>query len=79
MKIRLSSLTKLLEMICGNEPFSYFPYRSSSLMSSMQNQINNKNHSFEVYLLTSYNFVGVIFFITVAKFTDSNAFIATET
>ena len=30
MKIGLSGLRKLSEMVCGNEPFSYFPYRSST-------------------------------------------------
>lgn len=33
MQLRLSSLTKLSEMICGNKPFSYFPYRSSTLLT----------------------------------------------
>lgn len=30
MEIKKSSLNKLAEMICGNSPFIYFPYRSSS-------------------------------------------------
>lgn len=33
MKIGPSGLTRLAEMICGDAPFTYFPYRSSSYLS----------------------------------------------
>lgn len=33
MKLSTASLTKLAEMICGDQPFSYFPYRSSSQLT----------------------------------------------
>jgi len=33
MKIGPAGLTKLAEMICGDAPFTYFPYRSSSYLS----------------------------------------------
>lgn len=34
MKLSPASLLKLSEMICGNEPFTYFPYRSSSYLTT---------------------------------------------
>ncbi|MCY8930462.1 hypothetical protein ABE202_17740 [Bacillus subtilis] len=33
MRLSPASLLKLSEMICGNEPFTYFPYRSSSYLT----------------------------------------------
>ncbi|PKI07501.1 hypothetical protein CXF78_05145 [Shewanella sp. 11B5] len=33
MKIGAAAMTKLAEMICGDEPFSFFPYRSSSYLT----------------------------------------------
>jgi len=33
MQIKRSSINRLAEMICGNEPFTYFPYRSSSYLT----------------------------------------------
>lgn len=33
MKLNRASLMKLSEMICGNDPFVYFPYRSSSYLT----------------------------------------------
>lgn len=33
MEIKKSSINKLAEMICGNDPFIYFPYRSSSYLT----------------------------------------------
>lgn len=40
MKLGLSSLSKLSEMVCGNEPFSYFPYRSSSFLTKFFMQLD---------------------------------------
>ena len=40
MKLSLSSLTKLSEMICGNDPFSYFPYRSSSYLTKFFTELD---------------------------------------
>jgi len=33
MLLKPSAIQKLSEMICGNDPFTYFPYRSSSLLT----------------------------------------------
>ena len=33
MKIGPAGLTKLAEMICGDAPYTYFPYRSSSYLT----------------------------------------------
>jgi hypothetical protein len=40
MKFKDGSLAKLAEMICGNEPFLYFPYRSSSYLTKFFNEID---------------------------------------
>jgi hypothetical protein len=34
MEIGRSGLTKISQMICGDEPYIYFPYRSSSSLTS---------------------------------------------
>ena len=39
MKFKDGTLAKLAEMICGNEPFLYFPYRSSSYLTKFFNEI----------------------------------------
>jgi hypothetical protein len=33
MLLKISTIQKLSEMICGNDPFTHFPYRSSSLLT----------------------------------------------
>ena len=33
MKIKKSCINKIAAMICGNEPFTYYPYRSSSYLT----------------------------------------------
>lgn len=40
MKLGLPSLSRLSEMVCGNEPFSYFPYRSSSFLTKFFMQLD---------------------------------------
>lgn len=40
MKLGLSSLKKLSEIVCGNAPFDYFPYRSSSVLSNFFTELD---------------------------------------
>jgi len=40
MKLGLPGLRRLSEMICGNEPFNYFPYRSSSLLTKFFTELD---------------------------------------
>ena len=40
MKIGPAGLTRLAEMICGDAPFTYFPYRSSSYLTGFFHELD---------------------------------------